>query len=136
MFTVLFLSTLISVAFSYNVKVVSTVNEGDRGLEPCLTQCYGSTGATTAWYGGSEYAYTNFDITECGFLAGTSPMVSTSLSGKGYENRTNGGVLRRTSTTQYRVHVYFQHDYNNYNVLEKAKQYKWRVDWTAVGYWC
>ena len=136
MFTVLFLSTLISVAFSYNVKVVSTVNEGDRGLEPCLTQCYGSTGATTAWKGYSTWAYIDIYTTDCGFLPGTSPMVSTNLSGNSYEEYTNGGILRRTSTTQYRVYVYFIDRYKHINALEKATAYKWRVDWAAVGYTC
>ena len=136
MFTLLFLSTLV-VAISSDVKVVSTVTGGDRGLDSCVRQCYGSTGETTAWQGGSSSAYTYFDpSTGCGFLAGTSPMVSANLVGDSWVGSTNGVNLYKESTIRYRVHVRFQYQQRSNNVLMYAKKYKWRVDWTAVGYTC
>ena len=135
MFTVLFLSTLI-VAISGDVKVVSTVTGEDRGLDPCVRQCYGSTGATTTWSGDSSSTTTDFDTTECGFLAGTSPMVSATLSGNGMVGLTSGASLYRQSTTRYLVWVRFLYSQKDSNVLDHAKNDKWRVDWTAVGYTC
>ena len=53
------LSTLCIVvdSYTYDVKVLSTPKSSERGLEPCVRQCLGSTGENTTWCGNSDYAY-------------------------------------------------------------------------------
>ena len=134
---VFLLSTLWTVVYSYDVKVVSTVNSDERGPAPCIRQCLGSTGSNTQWDGYSDFAYVYFDTPDCGFKSGTSPHISTTLVQEStYTVDTGVYKVLSYGNTRYRVSVSFPYLDRANDVLKTAKRYKWRVDWVATGYTC
>ena len=132
---VFLLSALWTVVYSTDVKIVSTPKSNERGPEPCVTQCYGSTGENTAWFGGSALAYVNFSTSDCGFKSGTSPLISTTLVQDLSAYPVDMSVYK-SSTSRYMVGVSFPYQYRSFNVLGAAKTKKSRVDWIATGYTC
>ena len=133
--TVFLLSTLCTVVYSYDIKVLDTVNSDERGLEPCIRQCLGTSGSSTAWLGNGDKAYVYFDTSDCGFNPGTYPLISTTLVQDVSYYTVDVGV-HKISSTSYRVQVTLPDRYKAGNILEHTKKYKWRVDWVATGYTC
>lgn len=120
------------------IKVVSTVKSSDRGLEPCLTQCYGTTGENTVW--GALYPHfvtTDIDVSSCGFTAGTTPMISMTLIGM-YAFTVASVSPWPVSPTFYRAFLVRLKEYDDSIISSYAanKSLGWRIDWVATGYTC
>ena len=129
--TLLLLCLLCTVVYSGdNDKVVSTVKSSDRGPEPCLRHCYGTTGENTKWTGGSAWAYVYFYTSDCGFKSGTTPLIIVTANTRGI---VSGGYK---FSGKYRAGLRFQYEWKARNILEIANSMKWRVDWVATGYTC
>lgn len=116
------------------IKLISAPKSSDIGPEPCITQCFGSTGENTSWIKSEEkYAETNIDISSCGFNPGTSPMLVASLVGD-YNYIAGPPNLNPLNDGSYQIDVV--RIYGTLHIGETAIENQWRVDWVATGYTC
>jgi len=112
------------------VTVVS--GEEKDGYEKCLKVCAGtSTRSMSKWITNRVgWIYMDVDIKHCGFTR--IPIITTSIEGS-----TDHWTARGTSSiyglksTSFRLHL-------NYGGItaERAKSYKWNIEWIAVGPTC
>ena len=73
----------------------------------------------------------------CGFVK--IPTITTSLEGSVYHDRAVGGSSVYSATTSgFTVNI--QHLDSSYNtgtrLSDAARNYKWNLEWVAVGYTC
>jgi len=112
-------------------EVMIISGEQPAGDESCMKVCAGSTGrSTTDWtYYNSEGIYEDVDISDCGFT--TIPTVTTAIEGTGWHWLASGtSSIYSVTTNSFRI--YLQHSSKS----ASAEQYKWNVEWIAVGYTC
>jgi len=115
-------------------EVLIVSGEQPAGNEKCMKVCAGSTGRTTTdWVSySSEGLYYDVDISDCGFQ--TIPTVTTSVEGDAGHWRSMGtSSIYNTSPSKFRIYLL-----NTYNNPQggTAEQWKWNVEWIAVGYTC
>ena len=102
--------------------------------DPCLMTCVGSTGAgITTWeVHSTTKIVTRVDISHCGFV--DVPVVTTSLAGSGFHDLQKGVSAPWSITkTGFALAVL---DNGKAPSVSLAQQYKWHVNWIAVGYNC
>jgi len=112
-------------------EVMILSGEQPAGDETCMKVCAGSTGRTTTdWtYHNSHTIYVDVDISDCGFI--TIPTLTTSIEGVGHHKEASGSSsLYEVTTTSFRI--YLTHS----SKTGKAEEWKWNVEWIAVGYTC
>jgi len=115
-------------------EVVIVSGEQAAGDEKCMKVCAGSTGrSTTDWRDySSDGIYYDVDISDCGFK--TIPTVTTAIEGAGWHWLSIGtSSIHNTSPSAFRIHLK-----NTYHNPQGgfAENYKWNVEWIAVGYTC
>jgi len=116
-------------------KVIVVSGEDDPGHQKCVKVCAGTTGRdSTDWkeYNPLNGVHLEVDISECGFIK--TPTVTTSIEGVGAHFRTTGtSSVYKTQPTKFKMYL----ENNAHNPRGgKAEQWKWNVEWIAVGYTC
>ena len=118
-------------------EVAVVAGEEDAGNAKCVKVCAGTTGrSSTNW---SNY-HTNglvldVDIRDCGFVK--VPTITTSIEGKGYHWRATGTSAVYSATAQgFRMYLEGGREHGHNPKNGKAAEWKWNVDWIAVGYTC
>jgi len=115
-------------------EVMIVSGEQAPGDEECMKVCAGSTGrATTDWTNNSsDGVYYDVDISDCGFK--TIPTVTTAVEGSSSHFVSLGtSSIYNTSPSAFRI--YLKNTYANPQG-GAAENYKWNVEWIAVGYTC
>jgi len=115
-------------------EVVIVSGEQAAGDEKCMKVCAGSTGrSTTDWRNSSsDGIYYDVDISDCGFK--TIPTVTTSIEGSaGHWLSLGTSSIYNTSPSAFRI--FLKNTYHNPQG-GVAENYKWNVEWIAVGYTC
>jgi len=115
-------------------EVLIVSGEQAAGNEKCMKVCAGSTGRTTTdWTNySSDGIYYDVDISDCGFK--TVPTVTTAVEGIGNHWVSLGtSSIYNTSPSAFRI--YLKNTYKNPQG-GVAENYKWNVEWIAVGYTC
>merc|ERR1711920_284588 len=115
-------------------EVLIVSGEQPAGDVKCMKVCAGSTGrSTTDWTNnGGDGIYYDVDISDCGFK--TIPTVTTAIEGSSYHWVSLGtSSIYNTSPSAFRI--YLKNTYMNpQNGV--AEDFKWNVEWIAVGYTC
>ena len=103
----------------------------------CLLTCAGSTGAgVTEWetvvHGAGYKLYAVVDMSDCGFV--DTPVVTTSLSGIGWHDLQKGvSAPWGITENSFRLCVI---DNGKEPSVSLAEEYKWHINWIAVGFTC
>jgi len=115
-------------------EVLIVSGEQAAGNEKCMKVCAGSTGrSTTDWINYATYGlYYDVDISDCGFK--TVPTVTTAVEGTSTHWRSTGtSSIYNTSPSAFRMYL----ENSSHNPQNgKAENYKWNIEWIAVGYTC
>ena len=118
-------------------EVAVVAGEEDAGNAKCLKVCAGTTGRdSTNW---SNY-HTNglvldVNIGDCGFVK--VPTITTSIEGKGYHWRATGtSAVYNASAQGFRMYLEGGKEDGHNPKNGKAEEWKWNVEWIAVGYTC
>ena len=123
---------------SSTVKIVKDASGKAPTLpEPCLMTCAGSTGAgVTEWkviaHGVGYKLYANVDMSHCGFV--DTPVVTTSLAGSGLHDLQKGvSAPWRINKDSFGLLII---DNGIEPTVSFAQQFKWHINWIAVGFNC
>ena len=128
------LCLLTTPVFSSTKLIKDSTGQVPPHPEPCVMTCAGSTGAgITNWHvGGPDRIYTEVDITHCGFV--DTPVVTTSLAGIGWHDLQKGvSAPWHISKSGFNIVVL---DNGRVPTLALTREFKWHVNWIAVGYNC
>lgn len=127
-----------SLVSTTTVKVISTAYPGDTGPEPCVLQCYGSSGINTAWVGlAGNMIYTSVETKGCGFKAGSNPHITATVNGDGMQFLVGSpNVQRVKGATVFLAILKSPDKWAVFNNLDYARAKKWRIDWVATGFSC
>lgn len=113
--------------------------------EPCLMTCAGSSGyGTTKWEGtAAGRVQTTVDISKCKFVE--PPILTTSIHGERYFDMVVGmtspsGVNKDKfgiTILGHALTAWYQHPRSEWvPTARKAEDWKWSINWIAVGHIC